>query len=287
MLKDLDKIIRQLLLEGLEIKNDEIGIAFDQPRREWSAKLSKPTVNLFLYDMRENAQLRQHQWEQVMNGKNGTLAAQKRTPLRYDCYYMMTTWVRDQPEDEHRLLTRCMLTLARYPLIPEERLAQTALANPDFEIRTRLANHDVLTNPAEIWGALDNEMRPSISYVITMTLDPWTPITGPAVQTLTLRYGQSDSLPDRQELMTDMPVGELNWIGGVVRAKDEQGPLANINVAIRGTGLFATSDAKGRYRLGNVPTGEHTLIAWPAEGAPITRPIQVPLDKEGNYDIEL
>lgn len=168
MIADLDETIRQLLIKELPVKNGEIDIKFEQPKREWSARVSKPTINLFLYDVRENNILRQHQWERVREG-NGTVT-QKRSHMRVDCLYMLTTWASD-PEDEHRLLTRALMALFRYPILPEDRLEGT-LRNPPYEIQARLAAHDRLTNPAELWSSLDNELRPSISYVITLALDP-------------------------------------------------------------------------------------------------------------------
>ena len=127
MIADLDETIRQLLKEELPIKNSEIEVSFEQPKRENSAKWTKPTVNLFLYDLRENNVLRQHQWERLAGGDNGgrggveQLARLKRSPMRVDCCYMLTTWAND-PEDEHRLLTRCLLALFRFPILPEDRL---------------------------------------------------------------------------------------------------------------------------------------------------------------------
>ena len=171
MLEDLDETIRQLLIAEMPVKNGEIEISFDQPKREWSARLSKPTLNLFLYDVRENNTLRQHQWERLPgNGSNGS-ARLKRTPFRVDCTYMLTTWA-SIPEDEHRLMTRCLLALFRFPILPEDRLVGD-LRNPPFDIQAFLARHDRLTNPAEVWSALDNEMRPSVSYIVTLALDPW------------------------------------------------------------------------------------------------------------------
>ena len=58
MIADLDETIRQLIVKELPIRNNEIDIAFDQPKREWSARLTKPTINLFMYDLRENVQYR-------------------------------------------------------------------------------------------------------------------------------------------------------------------------------------------------------------------------------------
>src|SRR5690554_802287 len=105
MFTDLDETIKQLLIAELPIRNGEIDVSFDQPKREWSARLTRPAVNLFLYDVKENATLRRHQWEQSGNGAraNGNGAAafhKKRTPFRLDCFYMLTTWAAEA-EDEH------------------------------------------------------------------------------------------------------------------------------------------------------------------------------------------
>ncbi|MCB0005881.1 MAG: DUF4255 domain-containing protein, partial [Anaerolineales bacterium] len=65
MITDLDETIRNILRAELPIKNGEIDVKFDQPKREWSARLNKPTINLYLYDVRENNVLRTHQWERM------------------------------------------------------------------------------------------------------------------------------------------------------------------------------------------------------------------------------
>ena len=103
MFDDLDETIRQLLIAEMPVKNGEVEISFDQPKREWSARQSRPTLNLFLYDVRENHILRQHQWEQLPRNGSDDMAHLKRMPFRVDCTYMLTTWA-SVPEDEHRLL---------------------------------------------------------------------------------------------------------------------------------------------------------------------------------------
>jgi hypothetical protein len=294
MITDLDETIRQLLKEELPIKNNEIEVSFDQPKRENSAKWTKPTVNLFLYDLRENNVLRQPQWEQIANGNRGdNRNRRKRSPMRVDCFYMLTTWAAD-PEDEHRLLSRCLLALFRFPVLPGDRLVGS-LRNPPYDIQARLASHDKLTNPAEVWSALDNEMRPSISYVITLALDPWTEVKEDSiVRTLTLRSGQSSTLPRHQRLIEETR-GELSFIGGTVRDTAQDGaPIGGIEVAIKGTGLFDTTDEQGRFTLGSLPRGQYTLIAWPPEGKPKEKRITVPVIgddgkpvTDGDYDLEI
>ena len=284
MFDDLDETIRQLLIAEMPVKNGEIEISFDQPKREWSARQSRPTLNLFLYDVRENNTLRQHQWERLPgNGKDG-LAHLKRTPFRVDCTYMLTTWA-SVPEDEHRLLTRCLLTLFRFPVLPDDRLIGE-LRNPPFEIQAVLARHDRLTNPAEVWSALDNEIRPSVSYLITLALDPWKDITSPIVRTRTLRTGQAAKLPRSTEF-DGGTYAEMGLIGGKITESGRDGaPASGVDVAIKGTGLFATTDLEGRFVLGSLPPGMYTLIAWPARGKPKEKKISIP-EKEGSYDMTI
>ncbi len=282
MFADLDKTLRKLLREELPVKNGEIDIQFDQPNREWSAKLSKPTVNLFLYDVRENHQLRQHQWEHIRSG-NGSVT-QKRSPMRVNCNYILTTWANDS-EDEHRLLTRSMIALFRFPIITEDRLEGT-LQHPKYEILTQLARHDKLTNPAEVWSALDNELRPSVSYIVTLSLDPWSEVDGPAVQAFTLNTGQAHNLPRLTEINPEDTRNQIAFIGGTIRTKGGN-PQGGLTVALKGTGYTAETGSDGQYRLGGLVPGDYTLIVWPPQGKPKEKKIIVPHSKKGEFDLEV
>jgi hypothetical protein len=286
MIADLDESIKQLLVTDMPIKNGEIDVKFDQPKREWSAKLTKPTVNFFLYDLRENVELRQTQFQRTINGNpRDNIATLKKTPHRIDCYYMLTSWAAEA-EDEHRLMTRSLMSLFRHPVLPEHILVGT-MQNPKFPIQTRLARHDKLTNPAEVWSALDNEMRPSICYSLTLALDPWSEVTGPIVRTLTLRAGQTSTLPVYQELDEGAIDFDYTYIGGTVRnAAKDYAPETGLNVAIKGTGRFDTTDESGQFTLGGMPPGEYTLVVWPAKGKPKEKKITIPAD-DGDYDVEL
>ena len=283
MLEDLDETIRQLLIAEMPVKNGEIEISFDQPKREWSARLSRPTLNLFLYDVRENNILRQHQWEQLPANASDPRAHLKRLPFRVDCTYMLTSWA-TVPEDEHRLLTRGLLALFRFPILPEDRLVGS-LRNPPFDIQARLASHDKLTNPGEVWSALDNEMRPTVTYVVTLALDPWKEITSPVVLTRTLRTGQAQ-VPRTQQLAEDTSA-EMGLIGGRITEASRAGaPVSGIPIAIKGTGLFTETDPEGHFVLGSLPAGTYTLVVWPPNGKPKEKKISIP-EKEGNYDMAI
>ncbi|MFW6098301.1 MAG: Pvc16 family protein [Chloroflexota bacterium] len=292
MFADLDETLKQLLTAELPIKNGEIDVSFDQPKREWSARLTRPAVNFFLYDVKENATLRRHQWEQTGNGAraNGNGAAafhKKRTPFRLDCFYMLTTWAAEA-EDEHRLLARALHVLFRHPLLPQEYFVGQMQQQP-YDVQALVARHDRLTNPAEIWSALDNEMRPSISYVVTLALDPWTEVSGPIIRSLTLRAGQAQGLPHAPRLSESGVDIDRTTIGGAVRRSGQ--PQAGITVAVRDSGLLpavrrTATDEQGRFRLGALPHGEYTLVAWPPEGKPKEKQVSIPGEGE-SYDFEL
>ncbi len=286
MLADLDETLRKLMIAEIPIKNGDVEINFDQPKREWSARLSKPAINLFLYDVRENNVLRQHKWERLdNNGRlNGDRATLKRSPVRLDCSYIISTWAAD-PEDEHRLLTRALLALFRFPVLPAKYLVGS-VKNPPYDIQARLASHDKLTDPTDLWNVLDNEIHPGVSYIITLALDPWAEITGPLVRTRILRFGLSSTLPDFPVLSPETGWMDMVTIGGTVRSKTGDDPVAGIEVAIKGTGLFSTTDGQGRYQLGSVPPGQYTLVAWKPDGKVYQKKVTIP-NQDGNYDMEV
>src|SRR6516225_9598359 len=108
MLADLDESLRRLLIRELEQHGFAgVSVVFDAPAREWAVALSGPTVNLFLYDLREAGELREAEWRE--HRENGS-ARMTRPPLRLQCSYAITAWAR-AIEDEHRLLSQVLAVL--------------------------------------------------------------------------------------------------------------------------------------------------------------------------------
>jgi len=276
MISDLDEVLRQLLIREMPIKNGEVDIAFDLPKREWSSRISRPTLNLFLHDLRENNQLRQPEWE-IKRNRDGT-ATKRRAPARMDLHYMITAWA-TEPEDEHRLLTRTLMALFRFPELPEDLLPESLQAQP-VPIPIRIAQHDELRTPADIWSALDNELRPSIGCVITLALNPYQAITGPLVRTRDLRFGQATE-PDRRRL-DEVTGGDRFWmVGGTVRGDV---PFEKVHLTLLERGLDVPVQADGQFIIGNLEEGEYTLEVSGEGRKPSRQKITVPAE---DYDIEL
>lgn len=278
MINDLDETLRQLLIREIPIKNGEIDIAFDQPKREWSARLNRPTLNLFLYDLFENKKLRQTRplWDIERN--NGGTVTKRRKPIRIDLNYLITAWA-NEPDDEHRLLSRTLMALTRFPYIPDELLPESLQAQP-VPIPLMTGQEEELRNPADFWGSMDNEWRPGITCVVTLALDPYQPVTGPLVRTREIRFGQSRK-PSTQQLTEGFEPGTYWTIGGTLHSDK---PLEEIEVRLVERGEDITLQPEGRFAVGNLRAGNYTLEIGVKGRKPKKHKITVPA---ADYDFEV
>jgi hypothetical protein len=246
MISDLNETIKQVLIKEGAFDPAEVDISFDTPDREWSASISKPTVNAYLYDIRENHQLRTTEWR-VEKDENGVVT-RKKSPSRVDLSYLITVWTNDI-EDAHRLLWHVLWALSRYPILPEE-LLSGQLAGQHNPIKTTTAQPDGLfKNPADFWAALDNELKPSINYVVTLPLDLDIALTAPIVKTKVVEVKAPDTEAER-----------LVQIAGVVHeaGKPTQG-IPQATVVAKEAGMTAKTNEQGRYSFPKLPEGKHTF----------------------------
>ncbi len=102
-----------------------------------------------------------------------------------------------------------------------------------FKIQAKLVTHDHLTNPAELWGSMDNEIRPSMSYLVTLAANPWQEVSGPIVTSYAMTTGISET-PQYSRIDPETAV-TLYTIAGTVTANNT--PQTNITVALKNTGF--------------------------------------------------
>jgi hypothetical protein len=264
MLADLDESLRRLLKRELGKHGfDGVEIVFDAPDKEWSAALSSPTVNLFLYDLREAVDFRPVDW--YPESENGR--TEKRPPLRVDASYAVTGWTRDV-QDEHRLLSQVMAIFYAFPELPTDILNGT-LESQDLErfpLRTRVAQARQDTK-ADFWTAVGGQYKASLDYIVTVSCESGTVFErGPETRTQTVVLFDKD-VPSRR-------LEELNRVGGVVRDADGEA-VQNAWVVLSGVG-WAASDADGRFLFNRVTAGEYTCIARGPDGAEAEAKLTVP-----------
>lgn len=275
MIDDLDEALRRLLIRELPIANNEIDVKFDHPQREWSARLSRPTLNLFLYDLRENVRLRQSSppWNVIRNG-DGTVT-KRRKPVRMDFKYMITAWT-NEAEDEHRLLGSTLLALFRNPFLPEDLLPERLQDQPE-PIPIMAAQPDTFQQPADVWNAVDNEIRPAIACVITLAVDPYLPMTTPLVRTRELRLGPSQDPPSQQLDDTD-----AFWlVGGTIQSEE---PLDDVRLTFVDRGVDVTVHPSGDYVIGNLRAGTYEIEVSARDRSSQRHTITVPSE---SYDLEV
>ncbi len=280
MIDDIDEALRQLLIRDLPIKNSEVDIAFNQPKREWSSRVSRPTLNLYLYDIRENAKLRQHTpIFEVERSDDGKLVSQRPRSIRIDLMYMITAWATD-PGDEHRLLSRSLMTFLRHRCLPDD-LVPEAFAETGVMVPINVAQRDMFEKPSDLWGVMDNEMRPAYAMMLTVAFNPHVPVVSPSVRSAQVGLGQSERPASGEMSAAD---GQARArIGGQLRGKNGK-PFEGARMALleRGKDIVVRDD--GVFVISNLPEGKYTLEITVPGRQPVRKKIVVPAEA---YLIEL
>ena len=266
MFSDLDETIRTVLINEGGFDPADIDISFDIPNREWSAGITRPTLNCYLFDIRENRELLQTGLGQAppVNGN----AMRRRPPLRLDLTYLITAWTR-QVEDEHRLLWHAFSTLFRHSVLPQQHL-QGDLRGPTLPVYSSIAQADtVLKSPGDFWTALENQIKPSLSYVVTLAIERDLIPAGPPVTTRATRIARSGPAEEAGGRGIDAErasvVATAYQIRGDVLSA-AGAPQAGVTVSVAGRSLPGfTTGADGAFVLRNLPAGPLTLVA--ARGA--------------------
>jgi len=181
MLDDLDQTLRALLKKELppELISPQSGtpvtFSFIAPDAQFPpSAVTLPVVDLFLYDVRENRELRSNE-RPVQRQDNGP-ATYQRWPVRVDCSYLITAWPGDatSAQDEHRLLGEVMQALLRYTLLPADVL-QGSLQEQEPPPRAMSLQPGHLQSVGEFWQALGGKPRAALHYTVTISVDALQP----------------------------------------------------------------------------------------------------------------
>jgi len=284
VIHDVDEVLRRLLIREIEIEGNEVDIHFDQPKREWSSRISKPTLNLYLFDLRENLRLRTAEQYRTINHPDGTSEV-RRNPVRMDLRYLMTAWV-SEPEDEHLLLSSAIMGLLRHPFIPQEILPES-LGNQPTPIPMTVASFPPEEGPvdkfSEIWGVLDNELRPGVMVTLTISMDPYRPMVYKQVRTREIRFMQDTAINQPDSPTTTRTLSKTYYVvaGSIKSTKHDPSTLSIVLVE---KGLPIELDKDGNYSLKDIAEGEYHLDIFYNNKVLKRQKIQVPAP---DYDIEV
>ena len=187
MFQDLDNSLKKLLeVELLGVLSDSVTVVFDTPDDQFNPP-NQRTVDFFLYDIRENRDLRNNEWllERESNG-----IVRRNFPLvRVDCSYMVTAWS-SNAESEHSLLGEVMKVLLRHSTLPESILTGN-LAGQEPLLPTTTLEPAKLQSMGEFWQALGGKPKAALHYTVTIGVNPFAPIEQPLVTENQILIGQS------------------------------------------------------------------------------------------------
>lgn len=164
MIHDVDQLLERLVRRDA-LNGSAVELFFDAPNKEWVARRNGPSVNLYLYDIREDLQRRYPAWEDK-KGENGQVSERQLPPRRFKLNYLVTAWTQ-RPEDEHRLLSALLSAFIRNPMVKVEEL-EGALAEPDLPVYIDVGQPPSQDRSiADVWSALGGELKPSLDLVVT------------------------------------------------------------------------------------------------------------------------
>ncbi|RDI17190.1 uncharacterized protein DUF4255 [Rhodococcus sp. AG1013] len=190
MIPEVDRALRSLI-ERDALDGADVEVAFDAPTKEWVAKRTGPSIDVFLYDIREDLRRRERG---LVNEYDGSRVVARHLPPRhFKLSYLVAAWTQ-RPEDEHGLLAALLSCFLRHDSIPPE-LLSGSLADLGLPVPVGVA----LPPPedrsfADVWTALGGELRPSLDIVVTMPVDTGQEYTAgpPVTSPTTLAVAEHD-----------------------------------------------------------------------------------------------
>jgi hypothetical protein len=255
-------------------------IVFNPPVETFNP--TQTTIDLFLYDIRENMELRSNEpRRERLNGQ----VRMHRPPMRVACTYLITAWPvggTDLALQEHRLLSQVLQVLSRHPTIPNV-FMRGQLVGQEPPLPMVVAQTDGLKEPAEFWTAIGNKLRPSLTVTVTIGMEVSAPVTAPIVITEEIRLGERTA-PDAEAISP--PTRQILFrIGGRV-TDASNAPVEGSTVTLVGTGFAAQTMADGNYTLSGIPAGTYTLRV---QSGATTRNVTVtiPAPAGSHYNVQL
>ncbi|WP_426561242.1 DUF4255 domain-containing protein [Angustibacter sp. McL0619] len=163
MIPEVDSALRTLISREA-VAGEGVEVVFDAPTKDWASRRNAPTIDVYLYDIREDLRRRERG---VINEYDGTtIVARHLPPRHFKLSYLITAWTQ-RPEDEHRLLSELLACFLRHEAFPTD-LLEGDLAELGLPVAVTIA----LPPPedrsfADVWSALGGELKPSLDVVVS------------------------------------------------------------------------------------------------------------------------
>lgn len=168
MIHEVDEALRTLLRKEV-LEGTDVEVELEAPTREWSTRHSAPTIDLYLYDIREDL-TRRETGRIPRYDDEGRVIGHVIPARMFRLAYLVTAWTQ-RPEDEHRLLSAVLGCLLRYDFIPEEHLSDLLRDNA-MGLTVQVAVPPPQDRQvSDVWTALGGNLKPSLDVVVNMKVD--------------------------------------------------------------------------------------------------------------------
>jgi hypothetical protein len=242
-------------------------IVFDRPLDPFTP--AKTTVDVFLYDLRENLDLRSNE---VTTTRTGNQVITHPAALRLACSYLVTAWPvggADPALQEQRLLSDVLVVLSHYPIIPPSFL-KGSLVGQDPWLPMVALHPDALKNLAEFWSSLGSKLKASLTVTVTISVPTFSDATDFAVTVENI--GVEQGSPPAVETLIEIGGRVLNaTLQGVA------GALVDVlDGSLQPVTPQQTTDASGQFVFSQVSTGSYQLRAAAAGFKLQTQAVTIP-----------
>src|SRR5215211_7664509 len=163
VIHEVDSALRALIDREAGIRDVEV--VFDAPTRDWASRRTTPTVDVYLYDIREDLRRRERGVLNEYNEDETRIIGRHLPPRHFKLSYLVTAWTQ-RPEDEHRLLSALLGAFIKADTLPPE-LLHGVLADQDRAVLASVA----LPPPedrsiSDMWSAMGGELKPSLDLIV-------------------------------------------------------------------------------------------------------------------------
>jgi len=162
MIEEVDETLRGLIRTEV-LSGSQVEVSFDAPTKDWAARRNAPTINLYLYDIREDVARRDAAWAPIY-AQEGYVTGHRPPPRHYKLQYMVTAWTQ-RPEDEHRLLSACLGAFLRHETLGPSEMTGSLAEQPLPAMVSVALPLGPDRSIADVWSALGGELKPSLDLV--------------------------------------------------------------------------------------------------------------------------
>jgi hypothetical protein len=170
MIHLVDQALEDFLRAAAPLPENTIDLTFDAPDRKWGAGITRPTINLFLWQVgrspaRTSAGIRETEIDGIVH---------RRAPNPVlELTYFVTAWA-SETGDEHQLLGTVISTVLAEGRVPTEHVPEQLAALGSLEIEMALSGQ---LKDEKMWNALDGQLKPGFGLRVSFEVDAlaWIP----------------------------------------------------------------------------------------------------------------